>query len=92
MYLEHMKRVTEEEICCGHQEIINLHKSTSCFGCMGTFRPKNYFEWPFLVRTTIQEDLFNTVRKYKFAFTAGIEKMYGQILVDKMEPDYQRIV
>lgn len=47
------------------------------------------------VGPTIQDDLFNIFvrwRKYKYVFTADIEKMYRQIMVHQEHQDYQRIL
>lgn len=44
---------------------------------------------------TIQDDLFDIFirwRKYKYVFTADIEKMYRQVKIDKEHQDYQRIL
>lgn len=48
-----------------------------------------------LVGPTIQEPLFNILLRFRthpVAFTADIAKMYRQILIRKLDTDYQRIV
>ncbi|GBL84414.1 hypothetical protein AVEN_117180-1 [Araneus ventricosus] len=44
---------------------------------------------------TVKQELFSVIsrfRTYKYAFSADIQKMYRQILVDKSDRDLQRIL
>lgn len=105
MHLEHLEKVPEEEISGGkvhylpHHAVIKESSSSTklrvVFDASSRSDQGTTLNDHLLVGPTIQEDLFTTVvrfRTYQFAFTADIEKMYRQILVDKGDRDYQRIV